>query len=48
METPILNMIEQRDTHLHNSLEAAQKVREEIRILKSNCIKESRIENQLV
>ncbi|YBU88774.1 MAG: hypothetical protein ACFIN3_00490 [Candidatus Walczuchella monophlebidarum] len=33
METPILNMIEQRDTHLHNSLEAAQKVREEIRII---------------
>ena len=27
---PILNMIEQRDTHLHNSLEAAEK---------SNCIK---------
>ncbi|YBU88256.1 MAG: hypothetical protein ACFIN6_00435 [Candidatus Walczuchella monophlebidarum] len=37
-------MIEQRDTHLHNSLEAAKKVRE----VKDNCIKESSIERDLL
>ncbi|WP_342226940.1 hypothetical protein [Candidatus Walczuchella endosymbiont of Icerya purchasi] len=40
-------MILKRDTHLHNSLEAAQKVREEIRLLKDNWIKESRIERDI-
>ncbi|AID37492.1 F0F1 ATP synthase subunit B family protein [Candidatus Walczuchella monophlebidarum] len=48
---PILNLIKQRDTHLHNSLEAAQKVRSEIRLFhleKDNWIKESRIERDLL